>query len=74
MTIEEAKKVVEELRAYVTVKLAVDGESVRALNIALWLMERERLVRAMEVAYYDTDSRHAFQCWEADNPRPGSEP
>lgn len=65
MNIDEAKAEIADLR-----RDEFDDTTVKALDIALWLMEREAFVRAMEDAYYDTDSRHAFQSWEKENPKP----
>ncbi len=72
MTNEEAKEILERVKSYAEDDRK-DERAALALDIALWLLKRERFVRAVA----DCDDYHAIfpklaalETWEKANPKP----
>lgn len=75
MTIDEAKRHVARLvKRSVRGDIDINGDETTALDIALWLMEREGYVRAIVNAtnlHAEALATQAMIDWEAEHPRPG---
>lgn len=77
MTIDEAKAWLTDLREkHCLPKNRFERECAVALDIALWLLEREHLVRDFADcklgAQWLGGELEAIQAWETEHPRPGS--
>lgn len=65
MTIDEAKAMLTELREWAF------PEATEALDIALWLLEREASV-VEEIRGHGDRFEMIVEAWEREHPRPGS--
>ncbi len=74
MKIEEAKEKLSVVRGRIAMRLPDTHESIEALDLALWLMAREALVRAAvecELVEEALPALDRLETWERDNPMPG---
>lgn len=73
MRIDAAKAKLTAVRGRIATRLPETHESIQALDLALWLMEREALVRAAvesELVEEALPALDRLETWERDNPMP----